>query len=139
MPKVFLPEMTFAEVEDILDQVELAVIPTGSNEGHGPHLPLKVDAATSTFVACRAAEKLYPQVLVTPTLAVGHSPQHLEFPGSMTLRVHIHQQHPSSLPCKACGQIDRRCGLPTSPFLVDHADDSHNTAPFSPVKEGRES
>ena len=87
MPKVFLPEMTFAEVEDILDQVELAVIPTGSNEGHGPHLPLKVDAATSTHVACEAAQHLYPRVLVTPTLAVGHSPQHLEFPGSMTLRV----------------------------------------------------
>ncbi|MBB29614.1 MAG: hypothetical protein CME25_12020 [Gemmatimonadetes bacterium] len=87
MQKVFLPEMSFAEVEDILDQVELAVIPTGSNEGHGPHLPLKVDAATSTYVACKAAERLYPRVLVSPTLAVGHSPQHLEFPGSMTLRV----------------------------------------------------
>ena len=87
MQKVFLPDMTFAEVEDILDQVELAVIPTGSNEGHGPHLPLKVDAATSTYVACKAAERLYPKVLVSPTLAVGHSPQHLEFPGSMTLRV----------------------------------------------------
>ncbi|MBI4531570.1 MAG: creatininase family protein, partial [Candidatus Latescibacteria bacterium] len=35
MPKVYLPEMTFAEVEDIIAQVELAVIPTGSNEGHG--------------------------------------------------------------------------------------------------------
>ena len=87
MSKVFLPEMTFAEVEDIISQVELAVIPTGSNEGHGPHLPLKVDAATSTFVACKAAERLYPRVLVAPTLAVGHSPQHLEFAGSMTLRV----------------------------------------------------
>ena len=86
-PKVFLPEMTFAEVEDILDQVELAVLPTGSNEGHGPHLPLKVDAATSTYVSVEAARLLYPRVLVAPTLAVGHSPQHLEFAGSMTLRV----------------------------------------------------
>ncbi|MDP6117929.1 MAG: creatininase family protein [Planctomycetota bacterium] len=87
MSKVFLPEMSFAEVEDILDRVELAIIPTGSNEGHGPHLPLKVDAATATFVSCGAAERLHPQVLVAPALAVGHSPQHLEFPGSMTLRV----------------------------------------------------
>ena len=85
--KVFLPEMSFAEVEDVLDDVELAVLPTGSNEGHGPHLPLKVDAATSTYVSVKAAERLYPRVLVAPTLAVGHSPQHLEFPGSMTLRV----------------------------------------------------
>ncbi|MFP6589378.1 MAG: creatininase family protein [Candidatus Latescibacterota bacterium] len=86
-PKVFLPEMTFAEVEDILDQVELAILPTGSNEGHGPHLPLKVDAATSTYVSVEAARRLYPRVLVAPCLAVGHSPQHLEFAGSMTLRV----------------------------------------------------
>lgn len=86
MNKVFLPEMSFAEVEDILPSVELAVMPTGSNEGHGPHLPLKVDAATSTYVAVNSAERLYPKVLVAPTLAVGHSPQHLEFSGSMTLR-----------------------------------------------------
>ena len=70
MPKVFLPEMTFAEVEDIIDGVELAIIPTGSNEGHGPHLPLKVDAATSTYVACKAAETLYHRALVTPTLGI---------------------------------------------------------------------
>ena len=69
MPKVFLPEMTFAEVEDILSQVELAILPTGSNEGHGPHLPLKVDAATATYVSCKSAELLYPQVLVAPILA----------------------------------------------------------------------
>ncbi len=86
-PKVFLPEMTFAEVEDILDQVELAILPTGSTEGHGPHLPLKVDAATSTYVSVEAARRLYPRALVAPCLAVGHSPQHLEFSGSMTLRV----------------------------------------------------
>jgi len=87
MDKVYLPEMTFAEVEDILDQVELAVLPTGSNEGHGPHLPLQVDAAAATYVSVMAARQLYPRVLVAPALAVGHSPQHLEFPGSMTLRV----------------------------------------------------
>ena len=87
MSKVFLPEMTFAEVEDVLEQVELAVLPTGSNEGHGPHLPLRVDAATATHVSVEAARRLYPRVLVAPSLAVGHSPQHLEFPGSMTLRV----------------------------------------------------
>ena len=86
-PKVFLPEMTFAEVEDVLPEVELAILPTGSNEGHGPHLPLKVDAATSTYVSVEAARRLYPRVLVAPCLAVGHSPQHLEFPGSMSLRV----------------------------------------------------
>ncbi|MBI4551106.1 MAG: creatininase family protein [Candidatus Latescibacteria bacterium] len=87
MPKVYLPEMTFAEVEDIIERVRLAIIPTGSTEGHGPHLPLQVDAATATYMACRAAERLYPEALVTPPLAVGHSPQHLEFAGSLTLRV----------------------------------------------------
>ncbi|MEW6751339.1 MAG: creatininase family protein [Candidatus Latescibacterota bacterium] len=85
--KVYLPEMTFAEVEDVLPQVELAILPTGSNEGHGPHLPLQVDAATATYVSVEAARRLYPRVLVAPTLAVGHAPQHLEFAGSMTLRV----------------------------------------------------
>ena len=89
--KVYLPEMSFAEVEDILNDVELAILPTGSNEGHGPHLPLKVDAATSTYVSVEAAKRLYPRVLVAPCLAAGHSPQHLEFPGSISLRVYFGQ------------------------------------------------
>lgn len=42
------------KVEDILDDVELAILPTGSNEGHGLHLPLKVDAATSPLAALRS-------------------------------------------------------------------------------------
>jgi len=37
--KVYLSDMAFAEVEDILDDVELAILPTGSNEEHGLHLP----------------------------------------------------------------------------------------------------
>ena len=132
-PKIFLPEMTFAEVEDILEHVELAILPTGSNEGHGPHLPLKVNAATSTYVSIKAAEALYPQALVAPTLAVGHSPQHLEFPGSMTLIVGTiadarpgfaagrlsHRGHPNDRSYVTC-QLGvtkelRRTGQPFSP------------------------
>jgi len=52
--KVYLSDMAFAEVEDILDDVELAILPTGSNEGHGLHLPLKVDTATSPLAALRS-------------------------------------------------------------------------------------
>lgn len=49
--------MTFAEVE-------LAVLPPAATKGHGPHLPLLVDAATSTQVSVQAARQLYRRVLV---------------------------------------------------------------------------
>ena len=48
MPKVFLPEMSFAEVEDILDQVELAILPTGSNEGHATPIAKTTAARSET-------------------------------------------------------------------------------------------
>jgi creatinine amidohydrolase len=65
----------------------VAVLPVGATEQHGPHLPLKVDQALVDAMLAQALPLLPPeaQVLVLPTQAVGYSPEHTAFPGTLSL------------------------------------------------------
>jgi creatinine amidohydrolase len=65
----------------------VAVLPLGATEQHGPHLPLGVDTVLADGLIA-AALPLLPadaQVLVLPTQAVGFSPEHAAFAGTLTL------------------------------------------------------
>ncbi|MFQ5914000.1 MAG: creatininase family protein, partial [Nitrospinota bacterium] len=84
-PKVLLEEMSWDEAKELLGKVKIGIVPTGSTEQHGPHLPLLVDSACAAAVARRTAEKMYPLAVVTPTMEVGVSYHHLLFPGSLTI------------------------------------------------------
>lgn len=65
----------------------VAVQPVGAVEQHGPHLPVKVDAAINAGIVARAVELLPADlpVLVLPMLPVGKSNEHLAFPGTLSL------------------------------------------------------
>lgn len=84
-PKVLLEELSWVEAKGLLPKAKIGIVPTGSTEQHGPHLPLLVDSACAAAVAKRTAEKVYPLAVVTPTLEVGVSYHHLLFPGSLTI------------------------------------------------------
>lgn len=57
---VDLRELAYPEVEALLGsgRPSVAIVPTGSTEAHGPHLPLCTDTLISEEVARRAATKL---------------------------------------------------------------------------------
>ncbi|MGZ4623181.1 MAG: mycofactocin biosynthesis peptidyl-dipeptidase MftE [Blastococcus sp.] len=61
----------------------LVVVPLGSVEQHGPHLPL----GTDTAIACAVAEAASPglSALLAPALAYGASGEHEGFPGTISL------------------------------------------------------
>ncbi|HDN63089.1 MAG TPA: creatininase family protein, partial [Candidatus Bathyarchaeota archaeon] len=40
---MYIPEMTWEEVKEALREVEVAIVPVGSTEQHGLHLPLQSD------------------------------------------------------------------------------------------------
>ncbi len=81
-----LSEMTWPEAQEALQRVELAIIPAGSFEQHGPHMTFEVDTARATAFGRLLAERLYPRVLLAPAATLGVSYHHLKFPGTLTLR-----------------------------------------------------
>ena len=65
----------------------VAVLPLAATEQHGPHLPTSVDSTLVDGVIAAALPHLGADlpVLVLPTQAVGYSPEHIRFPGTLTL------------------------------------------------------
>ena len=60
------------------------LVPVGSLEQHGPHLPLDTDARIAAAVARRAAAG-DPALLLAPPLAYGASGEHEGFPGTLSI------------------------------------------------------
>ncbi len=75
--------MTWKEV-DALSREEVVLIPTGSLEQHGPHLPLFTDSLLATAVATAVEAKISSRILLTPTVWLGASGHHLAFAGSLS-------------------------------------------------------
>ena len=67
----------------------VAVLPVAATEQHGPHLPLRVDQCLVDGIVAQALAQLPPaaSVLVLPTQPVGYSPEHAQFPGTLSLPV----------------------------------------------------
>lgn len=62
----------------------LLLLPLGSCEQHGPHLPLDTDARLAEAVAARLAERCR-RVVAGPTLPYGASGEHAGFPGTVSI------------------------------------------------------
>lgn len=75
-------EMTWMEISRV-SRNTLVVLPLGSTEQHGPHLPVSTDALIVTALA-NALEKRC-NILLSPTQWLGHSPHHLSFGGTISL------------------------------------------------------
>ena len=66
----------------------IAILPVAATEQHGPHLPLSVDSALVDGVIAAALPHIAADVpaLFLPTQAVGFSPEHAAFAGTLTLK-----------------------------------------------------
>lgn len=70
-----LADLTYVDIGEYLKEKDTILIPMASTEQHGPHLPLKTDTVTAEEVARRVSEQL--EILRTPCLWAGYSPQHM--------------------------------------------------------------
>ncbi|MBX5441992.1 MAG: creatininase family protein [Solirubrobacteraceae bacterium] len=76
--------LTSPEVAAAIARTPLAVIPAGSIEQHGPHLPCATDILAADLVAAELAERL--DALVVPLGPYGVTPLHRGRPGTISLR-----------------------------------------------------
>lgn len=63
----------------------LVLVPVGSTEQHGPHLPLDTDTVVAQAVADRTAQARPGPCLSAPPLAYGASGEHADFPGTVSI------------------------------------------------------
>lgn len=83
---MLLEKLTWPEVKE-LDFSRLAVLlPLGSFEQHGHHLPLTTDTQIVTAIAAAVEAARRDRLLLLPALWPGHSTHHLHFPGTLSIQ-----------------------------------------------------
>ena len=84
----FWSDLTTADFAALDKSRAIAVLPVAATEQHGPHLPLSVDTDIANGVVAAAVPHVPTDLpaLFLPTQAVGFSPEHTRFPGTLTLK-----------------------------------------------------
>ena len=84
MGALHLDRISWTEAKkEIADGRDIVVVPLGSTEAHGPHLPLGTDAIIADAVGLGLAEKL--DAFLAPTLRYGHTPNLMAFAGTISI------------------------------------------------------
>lgn len=120
-----LLEMSWEEVEQELKETSVALIPVGSTEQHGYHMPMGADTYCAYEVARRTAAK--EKVIVAPAIPFGISHCHMSFPGTITLSCDTLFRVVSDI----CGSLNKH-GVNKFIFVNGHG---HNTPTLQTVMD----
>jgi creatinine amidohydrolase len=83
---VLMSEMSWTELEQALKERPLALLPVGTIEAHGPHLPVATDTVIAVEMARRTALKLKQRglvALIAPPVTFSVSQLAADFPGTL--------------------------------------------------------
>ena len=83
-PATPLADSTWPEASESARLGRWLLVPLGSTEQHGPHLPLSTDTDIAVAVALGAAAR-DPRLLVAPAVGYGASGEHQGFPGTLSI------------------------------------------------------
>jgi creatinine amidohydrolase len=89
MDKYLYADLTWPEVNDAVDQRRVILLPVGSTEQHGPHLPLDTDNVLAGNVCLEAGRRAPDKILVAPAIPYGFNIHAMDFPGTM----HVASDH----------------------------------------------
>jgi creatinine amidohydrolase len=87
-PARYLPYLSWTQIAALPDRANtVIVLPAGSTEQHGPHLPCAVDTIIAAGVIGHALARLPPDVpaYALSPIHYGKSDEHLHFPGTVTM------------------------------------------------------
>lgn len=77
--------LTWPEVNEVVRQGRVAIVPIGTIEDHGYHLPIETDNIIAWEVGKRAAEKIPEDVVLLPLVPYGINYHHFDFPGAIDI------------------------------------------------------
>jgi len=86
-------KLTWPEINDAIEMGKVCVVPCGSVEQHGAHLPLDVDIVCPQGIAYGAGREVPDKMLVLPPVWYGYTGHVMDFPGTINthFETFIHQ------------------------------------------------
>jgi creatinine amidohydrolase len=77
--------LTWPEVARAAHEERVPVVPVGTLEDHGPHLPIDTDVTLVDAICHAAAQRLPDRAVLLPPIVHGYSPHHMDFPGTVSI------------------------------------------------------
>jgi len=81
--------LTWEEMNEAIAAQKVVLLPTGSVEQHGPHLPLDVDVFLAESVCLELGRRAPDRVLVLPPVSYGLNWHHIDFPGTIHIEPEV--------------------------------------------------
>jgi len=130
MPIHHLADMAWPEVAELARRTQVALVPAGATEAHGPHLPLQTDVIIAQGSCRRAAELLSMEGIecaIAPPFYYGVTNFGMPFAGTVT----ILEETLSQLVVAVCRSLAGH-GFTRIVFSNHHLEPAH----FAAIKEG---
>lgn len=130
LPSRYFIDLTQPEIAEQLKNNPLVILPAGSTEQHGPHLPTGTDIYAANVISHAVAERM--DGLVLPGGPLGVTPMHMPFEGTLSLTPDTYQRVVTET-CVSCAQHGATHLLILNwhegniPSLSIAADDLHRT------------
>ncbi len=77
--------LTWPEINEAVAANKVVVLPVGSTEQHGHHLPIDVDAKLASSVVYEAGRRSPEDMLILPPVAYGYTHHVMDFPGTINI------------------------------------------------------
>ncbi|MFM9107368.1 MAG: creatininase family protein [Chloroflexota bacterium] len=81
--------LTWPEMNEAIARQPVVILPTGSTEQHGRHLPIDVDLLLAESVSLEAARRSNGNILVLPPIPYGLNLHHIDFPGTIHIEPEV--------------------------------------------------
>lgn len=78
-------EFTWPEIKGAVSGNRVCVLPVGTIEQHGPHLPLVTDVLTAAEMSRLAVERIPTESVLLPPVFYAFNEHHLDFPGTIAV------------------------------------------------------
>ena len=85
--------LTWDEINDAIEAQKVVLLPTGSTEQHGRHLPLDVDVFLAESVCHEAGKRAPDRILVLPPISYGLNRHHIDFPGTIHIEADVYIEY----------------------------------------------